>query len=262
MTRDALLVFLTAAGSVLCWWPAIIEPSFSFPRWILLALIALITALSTILSEGYWGRFVVASVVGSFAGLCTGFIMWWPSDGIARSYVGFAVIIATLAAAITAFLATLGARKIVVSKATSRRAAWIALICCVAFGPVTLAVTRPFFSRQVARNERIAAQRFESLKTAVEQTSAESPDPEHPCDATALKPHYSGPPFREEDWNSMAPYYAKFRYAVLKQDGYAFSIFCQAQGEYRIDASPLRYKADGTRRFCADRSGETSCGSR
>jgi hypothetical protein len=149
-----------------------------------------------------------------------------------------------------------------VSKANSRRVAWIALVCCVAFGPVTLALTKPVFARRVARNERVAAQRFEALKSAVEQASIESADPEHPCDGAAIKRHYSGPSFSEEDWNLVAPYYAKFRFALLKRDGYGFGIFCQAQGEYRIDASPLRYKADGIRRFCADQSGETSCGSR
>jgi hypothetical protein len=258
MTRNTLLVFLTAAGSALCWWPAIIEPSFNFPRWILLALIALMTGVATILSEGYWGRFVVASVVGSFAGLCVGCALWPSSDGIAESYTGYVVIIATLVTAVVAVFATLIARKIVVSKANLRRVAWIVLVGCIAFGPVTLALTKPVIARRVERNERIAAQRFESLKSAVEQTSAESADPEHPCDGTALKRHYTGPPFNEEDWNGIAPYYAKVRFALLKRDGYAFAIFCRAQGEYRIDASPLRYKADGTRRFCADQSG-TPC---
>jgi len=72
MNRGTLLIVLTAAGSALCWWPAAIEPSVDFPRWILLVLVALITGLATILSNDRWLRFAVASTVGVLAGLWTG----------------------------------------------------------------------------------------------------------------------------------------------------------------------------------------------
>jgi len=85
MSRDNLLIILAVIGSALCWWPATIEPSLDFPRWLLLALIALMTALATALSDGR--RFVIASTVGTFTGQCSGFALFPLSDGIASSYI-------------------------------------------------------------------------------------------------------------------------------------------------------------------------------
>ena len=130
---------------------------------------------------------------------------------------------------------------------------WIALIGCVAFGPVTLALTPPPVAHRVARTDRIAAQRFESLKNAAEQAAIEAGDSDSICAGSVLKPHYFGPTFSEGDWRYIAGNY-------VMHDGYAFGIWCHQQGGYTIDAYPLRIKGDGTRRFCADESGKVGCG--
>jgi hypothetical protein len=86
MNRHALLVVLTMAGSALCWWPNIIEPSIGLSPWLPLALVALMTGLSTALSNGTWLGFSIAATVGTFAGLCSGFALFPSTDGIANSY--------------------------------------------------------------------------------------------------------------------------------------------------------------------------------
>jgi len=110
MSRDTLLVALTATGSALCWWPAIIEPSVDFSRWILLVLVALITGLATTLSDGRWLRFVAACTIGAFVGLCVGFVLFPSSDGIANSYAPIAVVVATLATLFVSLVAGLVGR--------------------------------------------------------------------------------------------------------------------------------------------------------
>src|ERR1700692_4484579 len=99
MRRNVLLIVLTVTASALCWWPAIIEPSLDFPRWLPLVPVALCTGLSTLLSGGKHLVFVQASAAGSVAGLCGGFAIWPPSDPIAAPYTLF-VIGAALGAAV------------------------------------------------------------------------------------------------------------------------------------------------------------------
>jgi len=252
VSRDNLLVVLTVIGSALCWWPAIVEPSLDFPRWILLALIALMTALATALSNGRCLRFVAASTAGTFAGLCGGFALFPLSDGIASSYIPDAVVVATLLSVFVSLVAGLAGRKLPVSNENHRRAVWLAFVCCVAFAPVALALTPPLVARRVARNDRVAAARFESLKNAVERTMAEAGDPGRICDGRALKRH-SGPPFSNEDWRRIAG-------NAVKQDGYYYMVYCREQGGYTIEAIPWSGKGNGTRQFCTDESGRVGCG--
>jgi hypothetical protein len=252
MNRDTLLVILTVAGSALCWWPAAIEPSIDFSRWILLILVALMTGLSAILSNGHWLRFVIASAVGVFAGMWSGFVLFPPSDGIARSYAPLVIDLATLATALVSLLAGLVGRRLSMLRKNHRRAVWLAFGCCVAFGPVAVALTPSLVTHRVARNDRAAAERFESLKNAVERTIAEAGDPERICDGQMLRRHYSGLPFSDEDWERITGKY-------VKQDGYVFMVYCHEKSGYRIDAWPARGKADGTRRFCTDESGKIGC---
>jgi len=82
MRRDTLLLALTVAGSALWWWPLTIWPSLDLPWWLPLAFIALLTGLATSLSGGRWLRFVLASAAGTFAGLCSGYAIWLPTDEI------------------------------------------------------------------------------------------------------------------------------------------------------------------------------------
>lgn len=96
-------------------------------------------------------------------------------------------------------VAGLIARNVYTSSEMWRRAAWGALLGCVAFGPVTLAVTRPLVGRRMAYNDRMAAERYASLKKAVEQTAAEAGAPGRPCDGTEVENPYSGPSFSDQD---------------------------------------------------------------
>jgi hypothetical protein len=218
--------------------------------------IALLTCLATTLSFEHWLRFVVASSAGAFAGICVGFLIWWPSDPIAAPYLSLVVPVATLMAALVSLVAGLIVRQILESKQISisnekpRRAIWLLFVCCVALGPVALALTPPLVAHRIKRNDRLAAERFESLKTAVERTMAESRDPKRICDGSSLKQNYSGPPFSENDWRYIAG-------NAVKQDGYLFyvSIYCPQPGKFAIQAFPERQKGDGTRRFRAEESG-------
>lgn len=250
MRRDALLVALTATGSALCWWPVIIEPSLDLPRWLPLAFVALYTGLSTTLSASRWLRFSVASAVGTFAGQCGAYAIWRPTDSLAGSFVPFVVVVATLGAFLVSLVAALVGRKIPVLCKKRRRAVWLSLACCVAFGPVALALTPPLVAYRVARNDRVAAERFESLKNAVERTMADSG---RICDGQALTGHYSGPAFSEKDWQFIAGNY-------VRRDGYSFMVYCREKDGYTIHAIPWGGKGYGTRQFCTDESGKLGCG--
>jgi hypothetical protein len=252
MNRNALLIVLTIAGSALCWWPAIIEPSIGLSPWLPLALIALMTGLSTTLSNGNWPAFPIAATVGTFAGLCSGVVLFPSSDGIANAYAPIAVVGGTLAALLVSLIAGMAATKILASKENHQRVLWVALVCCVAFGPVALALTPPLVAHRLARNDRLAGERFDSLRNAVEQTVAEAGDPRRSCDGQALRRHYSGPPFSEKGWQLITEHY-------VKQDGYYFIVGCRGQGRYSIHGIPWGGKADGTSQFCADQSGKVGC---
>jgi hypothetical protein len=128
----------------------------------------------------------------------------------------------------------------------------VALLGLVAFGPVTLALTPPLVGYRIVRNDRVAAERFTSLKNAVERTAAEAGDPKRICDGSALQRHYDGPPFSDEDWRRITGNY-------VRQNGYVFMVYCREQGGYTIDARPSRARGDGTRQFCTDESGRLGC---
>jgi hypothetical protein len=250
MQKDALLVVLTVAGSALWWWPLTIWPNLDLPWWFPLGFLTLLSGLATILSAGRWLRFVVASAAGTFAGFWSGYAIWPPTyDEVPVLDLAVAAMLATI---LLSLVAGLAARKMLVSK-ERRRVVWLALLCCVALGPIALALTPPLVAYRVGRNNRVAAERFESLKSAVEQTRSESDDPGIICDGKALKRHYSGPPFSETDWQYIAGNY-------VTQGGYVFGIYCHEKDGYTIDASPARERADGTRRFCTDESHKVGCG--
>jgi hypothetical protein len=251
MNGDKLLIALTVAGSALCMWPAAIEPSIDFSRWILLVVVALTAGLSATLFNGYWVHAVIASVAGVFAGGMSAFVFFPSSDGIANSFAPLVILAATLAAILVSVPSCLVGRRLAPLSKHHRRAVWLAFLCPVSFGPVALALTPPMVTHRVARNDGAAVERFEGLRSAVEQTSAQSGDPERICDGQALRRQYSGPAFSDEDWQRITENY-------VKQEGYVFMVYCHEKGQgkngYTIDAWPARGEADGTRHFCTDES--------
>ena len=240
-------------GSGLCWWPLSIQPHLDLPLWVPLASVTLCTGLSTALNRRLWSLFVFTSVIGAFGGLCLSYAIWWPTDPIAGPLVPYSVAAGTIAALLLSLLASLAVRKLSPLTEAYRRAVWGALLVLVAFGPVTLALTPPLVARRIARNDRIAAERFSSLKSAVERTAAEAEGLKRICDGTALQQHYAGPPFSDEDWRRITGNY-------VIQDGYFFMVYCREKGGYTVHARPVRDRSDGTRQFCTDESGKLSCG--
>lgn len=208
---------------------------------------------STILSTKRWMLFVVTASAASLTGLCSGCLLFQSSDGIANAYALLIALLAALVACFVSLFAGLLARLLPVLKQNRRRAVWFALACCVAFGPVALALTPPLVAYRVAWNDRAAAERFRALKHAAERTKAEAGDPERMCDVQTLRRHYSGPLFSEEDWQRIIGNY-------VLHDGYDFMIYCREKNGYTIDANPFKGKGYGTRRFCTDESGKIGCG--
>ena len=258
MTRNRILLLLAFVGSALCWWPAIILPSLDFPRWILLALVAFISGASIFLSSGRrWVVFVVATAVGSFAGLLSGILLWPSPDGIANSYALIEVVIGTATSAGAALISGLAAfvavRRWPLSNGIAQGAAWVLLGLCLAFGPTLLALTKPLVKRRVVRNESIAAIRFASLKNALEMTKDERGAADSICDGQSLQKHYSGPPFTREDWGRISGNY-------VEEDKYVYGISCLPPGNYLLEARPKMPKVYGygARVFCADVSGDVA----
>jgi hypothetical protein len=259
MARKRFLLLLFV-GSAVCWWPAIIEPSLDFPRWILLALVALISGTSILLWGGRgWLTFVAAAAGGSFAGLLSGVILWPWADGIARSYALIVVVIGSAAAAGVALICGLAAfltvrRWPAVSNGTAKGALWVVLGLCLASGPTLFALTKPQVKLRVVRNESIAAIRFASLKKALELTRSDRDVADSICDGQSLQKHYSGPPFTKEDWSRMCGNY-------VEEDKYVYMISSHQQGKYLLEARPKmpRVYGYGARIFCADESGVVAC---
>jgi hypothetical protein len=231
------------------------EPSFDWPWWLPLLVVASLAGLSTALSHGRWLRFLVASSVGTIAGLVSGVMMWPSEDVIGRGYVGFFIIPEIVISVLLSLVASLVMQKLSISNETYKRTFWIALTCCVAFGPIAVFLTPPLVARRVARTELVAKERFEALKIAAERVKIEEAGQQSVCDGQALRRNYSGPPFSDYDWRYVAGNY-------VKQDGYVFGIWCHQTDKdgYTIDAHPERQYEDGTRLFCTDESGAVGCG--
>jgi hypothetical protein len=250
--KDMVLVVLSVVASALFWWPLCIQPNLGVPHWIPLVLIAVSASSATALSRKHWARFMFAFTVGTFVGLSSGYAIWPNPDGIAASYEPLTVLAMTVLAAFVSLLAGLVARKVLVQNETGQHSLWVLLLCCTAFGPIALALTPPLVVSRVARNDRLAAERFAGLKNAVETTRAGNNDRSAICNGQVLKDHYTGPPFSGKDWHYIVGNY-------VKADGYVFGIYCHEQGGYTIDAFPDRAKGDGSHRFCADESGRVGC---
>ena len=251
-SRDVFLVYLNVLGTAVCWWPLLIEPNLDLEFWVALACAAGCTGLSILLAPAAWPLLLVASGMGTFGGFSLGFRIW-PPDPLAGEWVLVFVALTTLVVMFVALCAGLIMRRRSLSNEALRRPVWATILACVAFGPVTLLLTPPLVRNRVARNDRMAAERFESLKKAVKSAKAEAGGSGRICDGTDLGRHYTGPPFSETDWRRITGNY-------VKQDGYFFMVYCREPGGgYTIHASPERPVGYGTRQFCAEASGKSGC---
>lgn len=252
MSRDRVLVALTAVGSAWCWWPLIREPGLEFSPWIPVGLVALMCAISTALADDRWLRSVGVSTGGSFLGMWAGLTIFPSDDGIRNAYALIPIVIGTAAVLVASLFAAQIGRAVAATGWNRQGALWVALIGCVGFGPVMLGVTPPLVSRRVARNDQLAAKRLAAMKIAVDPTQAEANGASQSCDVHVLSHRYSGPTFSESDWLRVLGDNA------VKEDGYIFLMKCPGNGTYKIAALPDRIKGDGTHSFCTDDSGKTS----
>jgi len=256
MRKDILLAGLTFIGAALCWCPMYPGLLLNMPFLLPIAAAVLLTGLSTAISARRWLPFAVASIAGTLVGTFTlAMLPLTPTeDVIGHTYIGYAVIVAVLIMGAFSFVAALVGRNFSLKAQDHRRAAWIALGCCLAFGPVTALLAKPLVAWRMDRNEKYAAERFNGLSHAAQRVRAETGDPGRVCDGQALKRNYSGPAFSESDWRYIAGNY-------VKENGYLFGIWCNQSGHggYTIDAQPNR-PWDGVREFCTDESGRIGCG--
>ncbi|HEY4051140.1 MAG TPA: hypothetical protein VGM27_30120 [Acidobacteriaceae bacterium] len=257
MRKNSVLVLLTAVGSAASWWPVFVEPTLYLPFWVGLACAALCAGLSTILTPALWRLLCIASGSGTYVGFSLGLMIWHSSDPLSAAwqphfrvvFAPFVTLAVMLVAPVTRFLM----RKRSISNRMIRQAAWAALLGCVAFGPTALALTPSIVKHRIGRNDRLAAERFLSLKKAVEGSRAEAEGESEVCDGLGLKRHYSGPPFSDADWGRITGNY-------VKQRGYFFMVYCRHEKDgYTIDAHPATPGEDGTRWFCAEGSGKVGC---
>ncbi len=145
-------------------------------------------------------------------GLRIGFAIWPPRDPIAGPWVPYIVIGMTIGTALVSLIFG-GLARLVSLPGKQRVFVWIAFFSVVAFGPVALAVTRPLVRRRIRNNERIAAERFAGLNSAVKRTAGDYGDSNRICDGSVLRQHYAGPGFSDEDWRRITGNY-------VKQNGY------------------------------------------
>lgn len=251
MRKNALLFLLTLGGAALAWLPMKRNPGLDLPLWTPLVLIAVWAGLPTVLSGGRWRLVSVAATVGSSLGLLYSVLTSPPPEDVDAAVLDcFIMGIGTLIFAMIAVVVALIVRKIRFANPNLRRAAWTVLACCFAFGPIVFAISPQWVQWRIARNDRLASQRFEALKAAVERTRAEVGG--EFCDGAALKRHYSGPPFADKNWSYIAGNY-------VTQDGYVYGIWCRARhDEYTIDVHPAGSEY-GARQFCANQFGEIPC---
>lgn len=256
MRNDILLTGLTFIGAALCWCPMYPGLLLNMPVWLPIAVIVFLTGLSAAISVRRWLPFVVASVAGTLVGTFTlAMLPLTPTeDPLGRAYVGFAIIFAESIVGASSLISALIGHKLSLKARDHRRAVWIALGCCIAFGPVTALLAKPLVAWRMDRNEKYAAERFNGLSYAAQQVRAEAGNPGLVCDGQALKRNYSGPAFSESNWRHIAGNH-------VMENGYLFRIWCDQneQGGYTIDAQPNR-PWDGVREFCTDESGRIGCG--
>ena len=82
--RSRILIVLTVFTSAISWWPILVEPTIDLPFWLALVCASLCTGFSILLAHKHLGHLVVASGVGTVAGIGLGFAIWpLPPDPMA-----------------------------------------------------------------------------------------------------------------------------------------------------------------------------------
>jgi hypothetical protein len=141
---------MVAAGSALCWWPVIIQPNLDLPVWKTpLIFLALITALATALSNEGAGWLMSASILGVFAGIYSGFRLWWPTDNNEAPYVlpiGLATLV-SIPVSVIAVAAGVALRESKIAQ-KNRRLIWCAFLSSFAFAPTVVALTPLLLTRR------------------------------------------------------------------------------------------------------------------
>ena len=146
MHGNTLVILLTALGSAMSWWPVCSRPGLELPFWVSLGCAALCTGLATTLAPTNWPWLLLVSGLGTFGGMCLG-VMIWPQDPIGAAWLPLIIAANTLAVIFAALCSGLIMRRRSISNGMLRRAIWTVFLACVAFGPVTLAMT-PGAARQ------------------------------------------------------------------------------------------------------------------
>ena len=146
MQNNTLVILLTALGSAISWWPACIRPGLGLSFWVSLGCAGLTAALATTLAPTNWPWLLLVSGLGTFGGMYLG-VKIWPQDPIGAAWLPLIIAANTLAVIFVALCSGLIMRKQSVSNGMLRRAIWAVFLACVAFGPVTLAMT-PGLARQ------------------------------------------------------------------------------------------------------------------
>ena len=120
---------LTFAGSALCGWSVVLDPSLDPPGWLpLLATTSLVT-LATLLTEETHEAFDGASVLGTATGLCCGRFLWPAVDPIAGSYDLYVLAAAIVAVLVTSMLTGVAARFVVLPLSRRRGMGPLLVLC-------------------------------------------------------------------------------------------------------------------------------------
>lgn len=248
MRTSGLLVALTLSAAALSWWPSF---ALGLPPSIPLSCAVLCMCLAMALRSSSWALLWLASVIGTFGGFFVGGIIWPQDDPIAQTYIHYVAAVMAGIVMLAGIAAALITHWLNIPNQTLRRTIWGAIIVCAAFGPTSVALSPAVIPHWMARNERLAAERFTALKSAMER-AVKAYRSSHISDGLALQPHYSGPPFTHSDW-------ARIGKTFVKQDGYKYIIYRNENDGYAIAAAPVKEHVDGARWFCADESGTQGC---
>jgi hypothetical protein len=212
------------------------------PGWLPLSVFALLVGLAVSLMRRHWLSLAAVAVVGTAVGGVWGFAVLPFTDVIGHTYGVLGVAVITLLSLLAALLMSLVTRRAVVAPGARRFAVWALMGCCVAFGPITMALTPGVVAARFERNERAASDRVQALKTAVGESMRENSDPAVYCNPSVIRGLYRGPGISVGSW-------ADLTHRYVQEDGYALMVYCPDKGGFRVDALPQRPDVDGRTKF-------------